>query len=371
MWIINSTFTDGGEYECIVKSAVGQISSKSLVIVEGPPGPAGGVQVSIHKTSVTLQWTDGATHGSQINSYTISGRTNWNHTWINISHNVYATEIDRYTGQKEATIENILSPWSTYEFRVSAWNSLGMGPPSAPSPRHSTSPDKPFIAPYNIGGGGGKIGDLTITWTPLKQGEQNGPGIYYKVFWKRQNFDSEYQSLALREYDNTAMAVVHIPLEYFYTEYLVKVQAINSIGAGPISHEVVVFSAEDMPQVAPQLVVARSFNSTALNVSWVPIEQTREKVRGKLIGHRVKKIILLFTTIFFIFSSTIFRLNIGRKVVEKKIVFIIYHVQRYHGHLLSVYNQIYIITLKLWLIMRLVRDQKVNGLLVSFDFKDD
>lgn len=286
--IRNATFTDSGEYECVVKSAVGKIFSKARITVEGPPGPPGGVQVvEIQKTSATLQWTDGAHHGSQILFYTISGRTNWNRTWVNISHNVQATEIDRYTGRKEATIENILTPWSVYEFRVSAWNELGMGAPSQPSPKHSTPSERPFMAPRNIGGGGGKIGDLTITWDPLKPDEQNGPGIYYKIFWKRKEFETEFQSQSLKEFGNTGMAVVHIQQEFFYTEYIVKVQALNDIGQGPISHEVVIFSAEDMPQVAPQLVIAKSYNSTALNVSWVPVEQTREKVRGKLIGHRV------------------------------------------------------------------------------------
>lgn len=261
------------------------------MIIEGPPGPPGGVQVKIEKKSVTLTWTDGAAHGSQINSYSIVGRTNWNNTWVNISHGVYATEIDRYTGQKEARIENILTPWSTYEFRIAAWNSWGMGPASAPSPRHSTPADRPYIAPYTVGGGGGKIGYLTITWAPLKPDEQNGPGIYYKIFWRRREDEVELQSLELKKFGNTGMAVVNIPLKYYYTQYVVKVQAINNIGAGPISSEHIIYSAEDMPQVSPQLVVARSFNSTALNVSWVPIEETREKVRGKLIGHRVSILI--------------------------------------------------------------------------------
>nr|XP_008193513.1 PREDICTED: contactin [Tribolium castaneum] len=285
--VTNATFTDAGEYECTIKSTVGKISSRSVVVVEGPPGPPGGVTVSIQKSSFTLQWTDGATHGSQIRGYTVSGRTNWNQTWVNISYIVDVREIDRYTGQKESLIDTALTPWSTYEFRIAAWNSWGMGPPSAPSPRHSTPPDRPYIAPYNIGGGGGKIGDLTITWSPLKPDEQNGPGIYYRIFWKRKDQEVEFQTQELKEFGNTGMAVVHIPPQYYYTEYIVKVQAINQIGPGPISPEHVIYSAEDMPQVAPQLVVARSFNSTALNVSWVPIDQTREKVRGKLIGHRV------------------------------------------------------------------------------------
>lgn len=123
------------------------------MIIEGPPGPPGGVQViGVQKTSANVQWTDGASHGSPIRYYTISGRTNWNRTWVNITDYVRATPIDRYTGRKEAVIDNILTPWSVYEFRVAAWNDLGMGEPSQPSPSHSTPPDRPFIAPRNIGG---------------------------------------------------------------------------------------------------------------------------------------------------------------------------------------------------------------------------
>lgn len=151
--ITNTSFSDSGEYECVVKSAVGRIFSKARVIIEGPPGPPGGLQViTIQKKSATLQWTDGAMHGSPISYYTISGRTNWNQTWVNISHYVRATEIDRNTGRKEAIIDNILTPFSVYEFRVSAWNDLGMGAPSQPSPKHSTPPERPFIAPRNVGG---------------------------------------------------------------------------------------------------------------------------------------------------------------------------------------------------------------------------
>lgn len=81
--IINATFSEAGEYECILKSAVGEISSKLNLIVQGPPGPPGGVQVvNVVKTSATLRWTDGALNGKPIIMYTISARTNWNRTWF-------------------------------------------------------------------------------------------------------------------------------------------------------------------------------------------------------------------------------------------------------------------------------------------------
>lgn len=74
-------------------------------------------------------------------------------------------------------------------------------------------------------------------------------------------------------------------------------QAINDVGPGPESEVVTIFSAEDMPQVSPVQVSARSYNSTALNVSWLPIEQTREKIRGKLIGYRVSTVVILLAFI--------------------------------------------------------------------------
>jgi hypothetical protein len=77
-----------------------------------------------------------------------------------VTANRYFLHKDR----REFEVKEILAPWSVYEFRVAAGNILGLGIPSAASPYFNTQPDKPYIAPRNIGGGGGKIGDLTITW---------------------------------------------------------------------------------------------------------------------------------------------------------------------------------------------------------------
>lgn len=284
--IKNATLAEAGDYECIVKSAVGKISSKTTVLVRGPPGPPGGVQVmKVTNTTATIEWTDGADNGQPITWYTVSGRTNWNKTWVNLAENITAKEVNRNNGRKEAKVGG-LSPGSSYEFRVAASNRHGYGPSSAPSPLHNTPSDKPYKAPSKVGGGGGKIGDLTITWNPLKPQDQNGPGIYYKIYWKHIN-DTEFQSLVLKE-DTMGTAVVHIKADNYYTKYIVKVQAGNNLGLGPESEEVDIYSAEDMPQDPVSSVIAYSFNSTALNISWSPVDQSRERIRGKLIGHRLK-----------------------------------------------------------------------------------
>lgn len=77
-----------------------------------------------------------------------------------VTANRYFLHKDR----REFEVKEILAPWSVYEFRVAAGNELGLGLASAASPYFNTQPDKPYIPPRNIGGGGGKIGDLTITW---------------------------------------------------------------------------------------------------------------------------------------------------------------------------------------------------------------
>lgn len=288
--IYNVSLADVGDYECVVKSAIGRISSHTQLRVTGPPGPPGGLQIiNIQRASVTLEWTDSASNGHPVLYYTVTGRTHWNATWGVVAARVdNALEVDRYNGRKRVLLAAPLLPWSVYEFRVQAVNAAGAGLPSASSPQFSTLADRPHVAPSRVAGGGGKIGDLTITWTPLPRALQNGPGVHYKIFWRRKGAEVEYQSLLLKEYGNVGMHVVHVSLDYFYTAYEAKVQPFNDMGAGPESAPVTLYSAEDMPQVAPQQVSARGFNSTSLNVTWLPIDQSRERLRGKLIGHRLK-----------------------------------------------------------------------------------
>lgn len=44
-----------------------------------------------------------------------------------------------------------------------------------------------------------------------------------------------------------------------------------------------------MPQTTPTVVMPIPYNSTAINVTWAPVEETREKIRGELLGYRVCK----------------------------------------------------------------------------------
>merc|ERR1712038_1532239 len=170
----------------------------------------------------------------------------------------------------------------------------------------TTSPDKPMKSVTGLEGGGGKTGDLVISWDPLPAQEHNAPGVYYRVYYKRTGVDPDVDFVqeAIKkpselgysdwETKNGKMVkVIKIDPRYYFTTYETKIQVFNEMCEepwckGPMSEPVEVYSAEDLPQVAPSAVGARPYNSTALVITWVPVPNIREKMRGRLIGHRIK-----------------------------------------------------------------------------------
>ncbi len=302
MDIYNITIAEAGTYECAVETAVGTIYGTSEVIVHAPPGPTGGVTaVELSANSGTVVWTDGAFYGPRITAYRIEGRTDHNSSWILLADKIVGEDIkyqgDRaeIDGRKQYKLVSKLSPWAAYSFRVAGYNSIGMGEWSEPSPQYNTRPDKPYLPVTNVRSDGGRTGDLTIRWDPLPKQRQNAPGIYYKIYYRRVGVDEErnFQEKTLKDLGNIDMHVIRVPRQYFWTTYEIKVQVFNDMChlpqcQGPMTDPVTVMTAEDLPQVAPTQVGARPFNSTAINITWNQIPELREKLRGKLIGYRIK-----------------------------------------------------------------------------------
>lgn len=288
--IHNISFAEAGIYTCIVKTAIGRITTSTELIVIGPPGAPGAILAEeLTATSGLIHWSDGADNGRRIYGYVVEGYTEHNKTWVALMNvSIDRTRINPENGRRRLFLDNVLSPWSTYRFRVSAINEFGQGPPSTASPSYKTANDRPYVFPRNVGGGGGKVGSLTITWDPIPPKDWNAPNIWYKVYYKKLGTKIEYFKKELKDFGNIGMYTVNVGEENYYLEYVVRVQAINDIGPGPISDEVVIFSAEKMPQIQPTRVKALPFNSTAFNVSWDPLDLDREKIRGKLSGHRIK-----------------------------------------------------------------------------------
>ncbi|KAM9854667.1 contactin-1a [Aulostomus maculatus] len=267
--IKNAMLKLAGRYTCTAQTTVDNVTASAHLVVRGPPGAPGGVRVS-DKTdkSVTLQWSRGADNHSPISKYTIQYRDSFaKDVWRNATTS--PTDVE---GNAETATVVGLVPWTEYEFRVIATNTLGTGEPSSPSPKERTLDAVPVVAPSDVGGGGGTTRELTITWTPVQEQYYYGPDFGYIVAFKPHDANEWIQVTIA---DPHAKRYIHkdsaLPPS---TEFQVKVKAFNNKGEGPYSLTALIYSAQDAPSEAPVSVEGKALSATEAILWWLPLLQS-------------------------------------------------------------------------------------------------
>lgn len=265
--IKNVQLKHAGNYSCTVQTRVDNVTTSAHLLVRGAPGAPGGVRV-LNKTekSITVQWSKGADNHSPITKYTIQFRDAYSHEWKNATTSPAIVE-----GNSESATVVDLFPWTDYEFRVIATNTLGTGEPSSPSPKEKTQDAYPVVAPSNVTGGGGTNGELTITWKPVEPRYYYGPNFGYILAFKRKNKLEQVWRYVTVE-DPQAQRYVHkdasiAPL----TEFQVKVKGFNSKGDGPYSTTAIILSAQDTPSIAPQIIGGKALSASTVIFWWSPL----------------------------------------------------------------------------------------------------
>ncbi|XP_068714109.1 neuronal cell adhesion molecule-like [Montipora foliosa] len=123
---------------------------------------------------------------------------------------------------------------------------------------------------------------LSIAWKPLQSIEHNGPGLYYIVYYQKADGSGKPMR---KEIKNASSYIVH-GADY-YTEYKIQLQAANEIGFGPKSPIVFAYSGEKIPIGAPRDLDVRITSATSAYATWTGVADTRESIRGKLLGYKV------------------------------------------------------------------------------------
>uniref|UniRef100_A0A4W6C3N5 Cell adhesion molecule L1-like b n=1 Tax=Lates calcarifer TaxID=8187 RepID=A0A4W6C3N5_LATCA len=265
--IISAKKDDSGNYMCAASNMEGKSTVTAVLDVKGISSSTR-IYTCIARTSLD---EDNATALLTVLEFIVEyGENKW--------HSGRWTELQKVPGN-QATAELALYGHLNYQFRVYAVNAVGPGPPSEPTETYKTPPAAPDRNPENIKIQGHLPHQMDISWEPLLPIEHNGPGLEYKVSYRKLGVEEPWKDhLVIRHSFVVRNTTTFVPYE-------IKIQSRNSHGSGPEPKVVTGYSGEDVPAAAPQDIAVEVINTTLLRVSWTPVPPVT--VRGHLGGYNV------------------------------------------------------------------------------------
>ncbi|KAF4078934.1 hypothetical protein AMELA_G00187350 [Ameiurus melas] len=271
--IVNVSFRDQGVYVCMARSPADQDSAMALLtVLDVPDAPQGVVLTEHEDRTVKLKWIPGDDHNSTTTEFIIEyEESHWEPgRW---------KELVRVPGNHHAVLLK-LHGHIDYSFRISAVNEVGKGRPSRASDRYNTPASAPDKNPENIKIEANFPHEMHINWKPLSPMEHNGPGLEYRVSYRRQDVEEEWQEHMVKRH---SFVVKNTPT---FVPYEVKIQAKNHAGWAPEPETIIAYSGEDFPSAAPEDVTVEAMNNTVVKVSWKRIH--KDKLHGHLGGYMVQ-----------------------------------------------------------------------------------
>merc|ERR1719483_840895 len=133
--------------------------------------------VQCYGKTARIKWAPGRDNGAGITGFTVQfNMIDTTDDWFDY--------YEKATGN--ATEQRVeLSPYGSYNFRVKAFNTVGLGPPSdATMDTCQTPPDRPDRNPQGPRTRTDEKGYLVIEWEPLHRLSWHGPGFRYEVRWR-------------------------------------------------------------------------------------------------------------------------------------------------------------------------------------------
>ncbi|XP_066595289.1 tyrosine-protein phosphatase Lar isoform X3 [Prorops nasuta] len=248
--LVLTDIQESANYTCSASSDLGMIEKTSVVKVRSLPGPPENVQVSeITANSVKLSWSY---KGAEILYYVIQHRPKQ-------SVNQALAEISGITTM-HYYVRN-LSPYTEYELYVTAVNKIGRGPPSAPV-IFTTGETKPGSAPRKVQVRPLSSSTMVIQWEEPEA--PNGLVTGYKVYYTTDP-DQPMASWQNQKVDNSQLTTISdLKSHKIYT---IRVQALTSIGPGPLSVPVQIKTQQGVPS-QPEMLTAVDIGETQVTLQW-------------------------------------------------------------------------------------------------------
>ncbi|KAL4005113.1 hypothetical protein ACER0C_004826 [Sarotherodon galilaeus] len=233
-----------------------------------PSAPRDLVPVLVSSRFVRLSWRPPEETGGAVQTYGVY----YSQDGVDRERSVNVSEPESL----ELTVSN-LKPEESYSFRVVAYNDIGPGESSAPL-KITTKPDLQVpskveslralaLSPTSV----------QVSWEPPSL--PNGPILGYRLLWTESPSGKE-QSVEVNG-QNYKMEGLNK-----FTEYTVRVLAINRYGPGTASDAVSVTTQSDVPSAPPQNITLEVVLSRSIKVSWQP--PPRSAQNGIITAYKIK-----------------------------------------------------------------------------------
>ncbi|XP_035493677.1 protein tyrosine phosphatase receptor type Db isoform X12 [Scophthalmus maximus] len=238
-------------YTCVAMSTLGVIEAVAQIIVKALPKPPGSPVVTERTaTSITLTWDSG--NPEPVSYYIIQHRAKG-------SEDPYK-EIDGIATTRYSV--GGLSPYSHYDFRVAAVNTIGQGP-SSEAVEARTAEQAPSSPPRQVRGRMLSTTTAIIHWDEPE--EPNGQVVGYRVYYTSDN------TLTVNQWEKQMVrSASFITIQGLTPNktYYIRVLAFTSVGDGPLSQDLQIIAKTGVPS-QPSEFKGEAKSETNILLSWV------------------------------------------------------------------------------------------------------
>ncbi|XP_077955151.1 receptor-type tyrosine-protein phosphatase S isoform X6 [Gasterosteus aculeatus] len=261
---------ESANYTCVAMSSLGIIESTAQVLVKTLPKPPGTpIVTETTATSVTITWDSG--NPDPVSYYIIQYRAKG-------PDSKYET-VDSITTTRYSI--GGLYPNTEYEIRVSAFNSIGQGPPST-RVEARTGEQAPASPPRNVQAHIISQNTVMVRWEEPEEpnGQVKGYRVYYTMDPSRPMNEWQIHNVQ----DSVITTIQSLVTSKTYT---IQVLAFTSVGDGPFSDPVHVKVMPGVPGQPGKFKVGKVAD-TSIELTWEPAYTKEGIVNYELLYKPVK-----------------------------------------------------------------------------------
>uniref|UniRef100_A0A7N6BCK6 protein-tyrosine-phosphatase n=1 Tax=Anabas testudineus TaxID=64144 RepID=A0A7N6BCK6_ANATE len=243
---------ESANYTCVAMSSLGIIEATAQVLVKTLPKPPGTpIVTETTATSVTITWDSG--NPDPVSYYIIQYRAKG-------PDSKYET-VDSITTTRYSI--GGLYPNTEYEIRVSAFNSIGQGPPST-RVEARTGEQAPASPPRNVHAHIISENTVMVRWEEPEEpnGQVKGYRVYYTMDPSRPMNEWQIHNVQ----DSVITTIQNLVTSETYT---IQVLAFTSVGDGPFSDPIHVKVMPGVPGQPGKFKVGK-VTDTSIELTWEP-----------------------------------------------------------------------------------------------------